>query len=73
MLPGRDGVDICRELRVFSEIPIVMVTAKVEEIDRRVRRLTAIRKTLAELASACRNGDANHECPIIEALTDPED
>ena len=34
MLPGRDGVEICRELRAFSEIPIVMVTAKVEEIDR---------------------------------------
>jgi two-component system response regulator BaeR len=34
MLPGRDGVDICRELRSFSDVPIVMVTAKVEEIDR---------------------------------------
>ena len=34
MLPGRDGLDICRELRTFSDVPIVMVTAKVEEIDR---------------------------------------
>jgi len=34
MLPGRDGLDICRELRSFSDVPIVMVTAKVEEIDR---------------------------------------
>ena len=34
MLPGRDGVEICRELRGFSEVPIVMVTARVEEIDR---------------------------------------
>jgi two-component system, OmpR family, response regulator BaeR len=34
MLPGRDGLDICRELRTFSDIPIVMVTARVEEIDR---------------------------------------
>jgi two-component system, OmpR family, response regulator BaeR len=34
MLPGRDGLDICRELRSFSDIPIVMVTARVEEIDR---------------------------------------
>lgn len=34
MLPGRDGLDICRELRSFSEVPIVMVTAKVEELDR---------------------------------------
>lgn len=34
MLPGRDGLDICRELRTFSDVPVVMVTARVEEIDR---------------------------------------
>jgi two-component system response regulator BaeR len=34
MLPGRDGLEICREVRAFSDVPIVMVTAKVEEIDR---------------------------------------
>jgi len=34
MLPGRDGMDICKEIRVFSRIPIIMVTARVEEIDR---------------------------------------
>src|SRR5689334_11958797 len=34
MLPGRDGVDICRELRTFSDVPVIMVTARVEEIDR---------------------------------------
>ncbi len=34
MLPGRDGMSICRELRTFSLVPIIMVTAKVEEIDR---------------------------------------
>ncbi|ARJ43103.1 two-component system response regulator BaeR [Pantoea alhagi] len=34
MLPGLDGLSVCRELRRFSELPIVMVTAKIEEIDR---------------------------------------
>ncbi len=34
MLPGMDGVSVCREVRKFSNVPIVMVTAKVEEIDR---------------------------------------
>jgi len=34
MLPGKDGMTICRELRYFTDIPIIMVTAKVEEIDR---------------------------------------
>jgi two-component system response regulator BaeR len=36
MLPGRDGLDVCRDLRAFSDVPIVMVTAKVEEVDRLV-------------------------------------
>ena len=36
MLPGRDGLEVCRELRTFTDVPIVMVTAKVEEIDRLV-------------------------------------
>jgi len=34
MLPGRDGLDICRELRSFSALPIIMITARIEEIDR---------------------------------------
>ena len=34
MLPGRDGLEICRELRTFSNIPIIMITARIEEIDR---------------------------------------
>jgi len=34
MLPGKNGVDICRDLRSFTDIPVIMVTARVEEIDR---------------------------------------
>jgi two-component system response regulator BaeR len=34
MLPGTDGFTICRELRTFSTLPVIMVTARVEEIDR---------------------------------------
>lgn len=34
MLPGLDGLSLCRELRSFSDVPVVMVTARVEEIDR---------------------------------------
>ncbi|MDQ1120984.1 MULTISPECIES: response regulator [Pseudoxanthomonas] len=34
MLPGRDGVDVCRALRAVSQVPVIMVTARVEEIDR---------------------------------------
>ncbi len=34
LLPGRDGMEVCRELRTFSNVPVIMVTAKIEEIDR---------------------------------------
>lgn len=34
MLPGEDGLSLCRELRVESNIPIIMLTAKGEEVDR---------------------------------------
>jgi len=34
MLPGRDGVEICADIRTFSTVPIIMVTARIEEIDR---------------------------------------
>ena len=33
MLPGRDGFDVCREIRAESDVPIVMLTARVEEQD----------------------------------------
>ena len=34
MLPRLDGIEVCRALRQESEVPIVMVTARVEEVDR---------------------------------------
>ncbi len=34
MLPGKDGLQLCREIRQFSNVPIIMITARVEEIDR---------------------------------------
>ena len=34
MLPNVSGTELCKQIREFSEVPILMVTAKVEEIDR---------------------------------------
>jgi two-component system response regulator BaeR len=34
MLPGQDGMSVCRELRQFSDVPVIMLTARVEEADR---------------------------------------
>lgn len=34
MLPNKNGMELCKEIRSFSSVPIIMTTAKVEEIDR---------------------------------------
>ena len=34
MLPGLDGIEVCKQLRAVSQVPVIMVTARVEEIDR---------------------------------------
>lgn len=34
MLPGLDGLALCREVRRFSDVPILMLTARVDEVDR---------------------------------------
>ena len=33
-LPGLDGVSVCRAVRMFSDVPILMVTARIDELDR---------------------------------------
>jgi two-component system response regulator BaeR len=33
-LPGRNGFDVCRDIRQFSTVPLIMITGRVEEIDR---------------------------------------
>ena len=33
-LPGRDGIDVCRELRTFSSVPVIMLTARDSEVDK---------------------------------------
>ena len=34
MLPGRDGVSILKEIREFSDVPVIILTAKTDEFDR---------------------------------------
>jgi len=34
MLPGMDGIEVCKQVRAESTVPIIMITARVEEIDR---------------------------------------
>lgn len=75
MLPGVDGLTLCREIRAFSNVPILMMTARVEEIDRLLglelgaddyickpfspREVVARVKTVLRRASAQRQGVAS--------------
>lgn len=34
MLPGLDGLEICRRIRAISNVPVIMITARGEEVDR---------------------------------------
>jgi two-component system, OmpR family, response regulator BaeR len=34
MLPGKDGLTICKEIRTFSRVPILIISAKVDDVDR---------------------------------------
>ncbi len=34
MLPGLDGIGVCKAVRAFSEVPILMLTARIDEVDR---------------------------------------
>ena len=34
MLPGLDGIGVCKAVRTFSDVPILMLTARVDELDR---------------------------------------
>ena len=34
MLPGMDGLEVCKTVRSFNQVPIIMLTARIDEIDR---------------------------------------
>jgi two-component system, OmpR family, response regulator BaeR len=82
MLPGKDGLDICRELRAFSELPIIMTTARVEEIDRLIGlelgaddyvcKPYSPREVVARVKAVLRRA-AQRDAPTAGALTLVED
>jgi two-component system OmpR family response regulator len=55
MLPGEDGLSLCRALRAESNIPIIMLTAKGEEVDRVIGlEMGTICPSRSEVASSLR-------------------
>lgn len=80
MLPGMSGVDVCREIRNHSTVPIIMVTAKDSEVDKVVGleigaddyvvKPYSTRELLARIKAVLRRGvgsDARASQSIIEA------
>ena len=76
MLPRISGIDVCRQIRKFSQVPIIMVTAKGGEIDTvvglevgaddYVTKPYRIRELVARIRAVLRraDGDASGEIPI---------
>jgi two-component system response regulator BaeR len=79
MLPGKDGLDVCRELRGFTDVPIVMVTARVEEVDRLIGlelgaddyicKPYSPREVVARVRAILRRVDRDRTEPPVAGLT----
>jgi two-component system response regulator RegX3 len=80
MLPGMSGVDVCREIRNHSTVPIIMVTAKDSEVDKVVGleigaddyvvKPYSTRELLARIKAVLRRGvgsEARNAQSVIEA------
>lgn len=69
MIPEIDGFDVCRELRKSSDVPIIMITARGEEIDRvvglevgaddYVTKPFSVRELMARVKAVLRRTDSN--------------
>ncbi|AMQ41278.1 MULTISPECIES: response regulator [Aeromonas] len=78
MMPGEDGLTLCRELRVKSNLPIIMLTAMGEETDRIIGLEMGAddylakpfnpRELLARIKAVMRRTQADNQ-PAAEALT----
>jgi Hg(II)-responsive transcriptional regulator len=64
-----DVIELRQTPRRGAEVRTV-AAAKVDDIDRRIRQLKAMRKALGELVAACDCERGTPTCPIIEALDD---
>ncbi len=71
MIPEVDGLDVCRELRKTSQVPIIMITARGEEIDRVVGlelgaddyvcKPFSVRELMARVKAVLRRGQKGDE------------
>lgn len=77
MLPGMEGTEVCREVRKFSNVPIIMLTARVEEIDRIIGlelgaddyicKPFSPREVVARVKAVLRRASAEPDAPLLVA------
>ena len=73
MIPEVDGLDVCRELRKTSDVPIIMITARGEEIDRvvglelgaddYVTKPFSVRELMARIKAVLRRSESDNKEP----------
>jgi len=78
MLPGMDGVDVCRRLRAQSTVPILMLTAKSDEVDKVVglevgaddymTKPFSVRELLARVRALLRRVEMEREAPPADTV-----
>ena len=77
-LPGMDGVEVCRRIRAMSDVPIIMLTARDEEVDKivglgvgaddYVTKPFSPREVLARVKAVLRRSEEPPRVPAIIAL-----
>ena len=74
-LPGMDGVDVCRKIRRFSDVPVIMLTARDTEVDKvvglelgaddYVTKPFSPRELLARVKAVLRRTEERREVPKV--------
>jgi two-component system response regulator RegX3 len=78
MLPGMSGTEVCRTIRAKSKVPIIMVTAKADEVDKvvgleigaddYVTKPFSSRELVARIRAVLRRNSDFEESPIVSTL-----
>ena len=78
MLPGMDGIDVCRRLRAQSSVPILILTAKSDEVDKvvglevgaddYVTKPFSVRELLARVRALLRRVDMEREAAPTDVV-----
>jgi two-component system response regulator BaeR len=81
MLPGLDGLEVCKRVRRVSQVPIIMITARVEEIDRLlglelgaddyICKPFSPREVVARVRAVLRRGAPGHSARALGLEIDP--